>query len=223
MILQPYFGYWSDRCHSSWGKRRPFIAVGALVTIGSLLGLASAEKLPNDFFHALDLKNQRINTQHVSAGLAVAEMFVLNAAIQPLQGGLRALIVDMVPKHQQLSANAWAGIFTSITNLLCYSLSAIDLNSWTIGSGYSQFSSLCLATALLLGITVAITCSAVDDGPSELTLKGLQMSGNSIHPFFRLCNGFTTLSPRIKNVFKAQFFSWMGWFPFLYYITMYAA
>jgi MFS family permease len=46
MIGPAIFGYWSDRTRSRWGRRRPFIAIGAALTALSLLFLGQAGSLP---------------------------------------------------------------------------------------------------------------------------------------------------------------------------------
>ena len=45
MIGPAIFGYLSDRCGSSWGRRRPFIAIGAALTALALLFLGGADRL----------------------------------------------------------------------------------------------------------------------------------------------------------------------------------
>lgn len=39
-LVQPYVGILSDNCRSPWGKRTPFMVVGAASTIVALMGLA---------------------------------------------------------------------------------------------------------------------------------------------------------------------------------------
>ena len=39
-LVQPYIGIRSDNCRLSWGKRKPFMLVGAAATIISLMALA---------------------------------------------------------------------------------------------------------------------------------------------------------------------------------------
>jgi Na+/melibiose symporter-like transporter len=45
LVVQPVVGVWSDRCLAKWGKRRPFIFVGAIFTVLGMLLLAFAETL----------------------------------------------------------------------------------------------------------------------------------------------------------------------------------
>jgi MFS family permease len=45
MIGPAVFGFWSDRTRSRWGRRRPFIAVGAAMTALALLFMGQAQSL----------------------------------------------------------------------------------------------------------------------------------------------------------------------------------
>jgi MFS family permease len=49
LFANPLFGWLSDRMHgrlAAWGRRRPFILVGTLVNVGSLIWMANAHDLP---------------------------------------------------------------------------------------------------------------------------------------------------------------------------------
>lgn len=46
MVGPAIFGYWSDRTRSRWGRRRPFIAIGAALTALALFFLREANTLP---------------------------------------------------------------------------------------------------------------------------------------------------------------------------------
>ncbi|PHH93192.1 hypothetical protein CDD83_10741 [Cordyceps sp. RAO-2017] len=224
VVLQPYFGMCSDRCRSSWGRRRPFIFFGALAAISSLLCLASAERLAYDVARVLGLSGRDSDVKTMAATSAVLSVAALNIAIQPLQGGMRALIVDTVPPHQQQTANAWAGAVTSTTNVMCYLLSSVDVTRWLGGLGDSRFTVLCVATSLLLAVTVGVTCTAAQESSCKVPVEHeeeTERTSNIAETIRRLCCSFPRLPRQVRSVLKVQFFSWMGWFPFLYYITTY--
>lgn len=44
-VIQPYIGIQSDNCRMAWGKRKPFMLAGAIVTALSFLTLAWAREI----------------------------------------------------------------------------------------------------------------------------------------------------------------------------------
>lgn len=134
MVVQPYLGIYSDRCRSSWGRRRPFIAASTLACLTCLIGLALIPV----------------------ASVAVVLIVTLNVAIQPLQGGLRALLAESCPRQQHPVANGIAGAMVSVANVVGYALNIVDLRP-LMGLG-SQFSGLCLLTTVAMGLPVMLTC-----------------------------------------------------------------
>ena len=48
-LVQPYVGLRSDNCRISWGKRKPFMIVGGLASVVTLLALAWAKELIGGF------------------------------------------------------------------------------------------------------------------------------------------------------------------------------
>lgn len=165
MTLQPYFGICSDQCRSPWGRRRPFIACGTLAAVMSLIGLASAEKLAQQLVRLWTINSSHVTgSSSLAAGIAVAFFVVLNVAVQPIQGGIRALLADACPRFQQLTVNAVAGTVVSASNIFSYSLAFIDLPNLGLFRTFginSQFSILCVATSVTLVISTALTCVAV--------------------------------------------------------------
>ncbi|KAL2061462.1 hypothetical protein VTL71DRAFT_6839 [Oculimacula yallundae] len=217
MTLQPYFGLRSDECLSSWGRRRPYIVFGATASIVSLLGLAMAGRASQTLAG---------NAQTVEACMAVTFIILLNIAIQPLQGAMRALLVDMCSRDEQPAANVIAGIVINTASVFSYATGLVDFSSinffQTIG-GDSQFAVLCILTSLVLAISVLITCLVVRekryDAPHKI--RRLDYSPARVGSFRYLYRRLYCLPNQVRKVFKVQFFSWMGWFPFLFYVTSY--
>ncbi|CAA7016017.1 unnamed protein product [Microthlaspi erraticum] len=90
MLVQPTVGYYSDRCTSRFGRRRPFIAVGAaLVAVaGILIGYAAdLGRLAGDNLE---------KTPKVRAIWFFALGFwILDVANNTLQGPCRAFLADL--------------------------------------------------------------------------------------------------------------------------------
>lgn len=240
MTVQPYCGICSDQCLSPWGRRRPFIAAGAVATVASLLGLASAERLSAVLVRlwagggsSTDARFREEPVRAVAAYMTVFFIVSLNIALQPLQGGLRALTADVCPRAQQPTATAVAGAVVSASNILSYAVGFVDLRRIAVLQalgGDSQFAMLCILTSGTLAVSVGLTClgvrerSALDDDDGLYTHSAAARGSpyNTVRAqLWYLCTSFPRLPRQVQQVFKVQFFSWMGWFPFLFYATTY--
>ena len=105
-LVQPYVGMLSDNCRLSWGKRKPFMVVGA-ATIVSLPCLAWTREIVGGF---LGLFGASPESSGVKVTIIVAAVIgiCLDFAINTVQAAIRAFIVDCAPAHQQEAANAMA-------------------------------------------------------------------------------------------------------------------
>ena len=130
--------------------------------------------------------------------------------------------MDNVPTHQQEDANAWASRINGVGSILGYLSGYVDLPR--ISGGYlgdTQFKVLCIIACFALGGTVFISSLFIHErdprleGPPPDEKLGLI-------PFFRqVFYSMKRLHPQIRQVCLTQFFNWMGWFTFLFYITTY--
>lgn len=84
ILVQPAAGLLSDRCTSRWGRRRPFIAVGALLTAFTLLGVGLAG----------------------SYWMLFAVSLLMQFASNIAHGALQGIIPDLVPEDQRGRASA---------------------------------------------------------------------------------------------------------------------
>jgi solute carrier family 45 protein 1/2/4 len=156
--------------------------------------------------------------------VAILGTTALNASIQPLQGGLRALLVDISPPHQLATVNAWASRLTSMANVLGYLAGYLDLSGPSSPLGSSQFRVLCMFSALTLVCSVTLTCVTVCETPNtepdtrveaETTMKEV------VSRLGYLYTRFHRLPAKVQRVYYIQFFAWLAWGPFLYYIALY--
>lgn len=221
-VLQPYFCLRSDECQSKWGRRKPFIVGGSVAIILSLLAQAWAPDLISSVTYVLlGIEQQSKLVTKISAATVVTFVVALNIAIQPVQGCLRALIVDSCPKDQQGIANAWAGRIISIMNILSYFCAYIDLPYLFPYLGCTQFKVLCLITSVLLGVSIAITCWAVKERPATWNEPDIDSKEGTLRKLGHIFKSFRNLPPQVQRVCMIQFFAWMGWFPFLFYVDLY--
>lgn len=107
LIVQPVVGYLSDRSRSRFGRRRPFIAVGAVLTSFGMLALGFAQTL---------------------AG-AILGLWLLTASANITMQPLRALLADILPVERRAGGYALQVVLIGGGAVLASSL------PWLLGHG----------------------------------------------------------------------------------------
>lgn len=122
IVVQPLVGLWSDGCRSRFGRRRPFIVGGAVVTIAALGLFGYAEEV-----------GEKLGVGGL--GVAIAAFWTLDFALNASQGPLRALMADLAPAEQQQEGNAWFAFATGFGNVAGGVLGGVKLGS-LLGGGW---------------------------------------------------------------------------------------
>ena len=84
LLVQPIVGHLSDHQRGRWGRRKPFIAVGAVLTAAAMLEMGAANTLT----------------------AAVAALWLLTAAVNVVMQPFRSLIADQMPAEQRATGYA---------------------------------------------------------------------------------------------------------------------
>lgn len=107
---------------------------------------------------------------------------------------------------------------SSIGHMIGYAAGAIDLvKIFGTALGDTQFKQLSvIATAAILGST-ALTCWAVEE--RVLVASKPTRHQGRFKVFRQIYSTLLHLPPRIQAICWAQFWAWIGWFPFLFYST----
>ena len=220
-FVQPIVGLLSDQCQDPWGKRKPFMAGGAAATITCMLLLAWTKDLVTlvTWYIGGDAYGDRAQTTTII--LAIVWVYALNAAIQPVQSAIRAFIIDNCPAHQQSEATTWASCIMGIGTILGYLSGFLKLKESESFLGNTQFKAMCVIASFALGITVAISCTMIQERDPRVMDSTKRTKLSTAAFFTQLYMSFRTMPPVTWKVCQAQFFSWMGWFPFLFYVTTY--
>ncbi|OAL31792.1 hypothetical protein AYO22_00662 [Fonsecaea multimorphosa] len=202
----------SDRCRLSWGRRRPFVLVGAVCSVLCILALAWVENL----------------FQSTSPGLmravAVLLVILLNVSMTPLAFGLRSLITDLVVAQDQSRVSAWASYATAVSNILSLWAGSFHLPEVLGVSFLTQFQVLSLIACASLTATVSVCLRTAREQNSKLDahLVGHKQQPLGLSSTLRSVRQAYRCTPaRIKQVFAVQVFSWTAWYPFLFYMTSY--
>ena len=212
-VVQPYLGLKSDQCRLHLGRRRPFIIVGAIGIILSILMLGWIEDLVCGLTAWAKRDGSSPHVQVVIIVSAVLSIYILNFSLQALQMGIRALIVDFCPQHQQSQASSWSATMTGFGNVIGYAVGFSKIPD--MFPCISQFQGLCIVASVVVAVTVAITCFFVSERKSVYVYKD-----SGIASIFRdLRQTYVTMPGRIRKVCHIQMWAWMAWYPFLFYST----
>ncbi|KAI5285413.1 hypothetical protein KEM52_002453, partial [Ascosphaera acerosa] len=215
LIMQPLVGVVADRCTSRFGRRRPFMAWGSLVVCCCLFLLGWTREFVAWLFPLTDpalLKHTTILT-------AVFSIYAIDFSINVVQASCRSLVVDTLPEAQQQLGSAWATRMAAIGHLVGYGIGAVDMVAvFGPALGATQFKQLCVISAASLVGCVGLTCWAV----TERVLVRASEADRRASPAQVLAQLFrrtVNLPPRVRGICWVQFWSWIGWFPFLFYGT----
>jgi len=148
-------------------------------------------------------------------------VYVLDFSINTVQAAIRAFMVDCAPTSQQEAANAWAGRITGVGNILGYIFGYIDLPKVMWFFGNTQFKVLCVIASIALGGTVALSSALIKERDPRHEDAPTTGGGGVIIFFKQVFRSIKRLPPQTRKVCEVQFFAWIGWFPFLFYITTY--
>ncbi|KAJ1940304.1 hypothetical protein EC988_007072, partial [Linderina pennispora] len=203
LVTQPLVGALSDRCMSRFGRRRPYIMGATLLVVLCLVVIGWARELAGS----------------QAAWVAVLAFYVLDFAINCIQACLRALLVDVLPASRQDQGTAWASRMIGVGNVVGYLLGFADLPRLLGVLGDTQLKVLSMLACLALMGSVCITCWFTPEQP----LRQAPSARGLTHMFRQISRAFGSLPMVVRRVCTVQLFSWIGWFPFLFYSTTYVA
>lgn len=213
LVMQPIVGMISDQWTGKYGRRRPFMVAGTIGVVVCLLLLAWMEDIVGIFIGDVDARR----TWTIVA--AVFDIYVLDFVINMVQATCRSLVVDMLPVHKQHLGSAWVSRVAGLGHLLVYAIGSFDLVA-TFGTtflGNTQFKKVCVIAAIALAVSQGITCYAVEERALVLNVKHGGESKNAYTILRDIWNTTLKLPPKIKAICWVTFWSWIGWFPFLFY------
>jgi solute carrier family 45, member 1/2/4 len=156
----------------------------------------------------------------ILSGIVAASLILaLNVAIQPVQMGIRALIVEACPPHQHVQATAFASCIIGIGSIFGYASGFVKLPQLLPWLGDTQFKCVCVVASLALGLTVAVSLSVIKDKKVVFDEKEMKTTVGLVDVFRQVLRSMACMPRDMKRVCEIQFFAWLGWFPFLFYIT----
>lgn len=189
------------------------MVLGSFLVAASLLVLGWTKELVGHFVEEGEFRKS------CTIFVAVLAIYAVDFAINAVQACCRSLIVDTLPIPKQQAGSAWASRMVSVGHLLGYVIGTIDLVK-VLGTSFgdTQFKKLTLLAALALIFAVGVTSWAVTERVL-VSGKESQARDGPIQIVSQIFHSTMSLPPRIQAICWAQFWSWIGWFPFLFYST----
>lgn len=228
MIVQPMVGYYSDRSTSRFGRRRPFIAAGALLVALAVFLIGYAADFGRLFGD--DIK-RKPRTRAI--GIFVVGFWILDVANNTLQGPCRALLADLSgesPKRMR-TANAFFSFFMAVGNVLGFASGSYThlykLFPFTRSQACDVYCAN-LKSCFFLSITLLLTLTTlaltnVHEEPSTKTELGDSAGGDDgaapLPCFGNITAAVKGLQRPMWVLLLVTCLNWVAWFPFLLFDT----
>ncbi|CAH2066825.1 unnamed protein product [Thlaspi arvense] len=223
MIVQPIVGYYSDRCTSRFGRRRPFIASGAALVAVAVFLIGYAADIGFKMGDKLDDK-----IKYRAIGIFALGFWILDVANNTLQGPCRAFLADLAAGDAKRTrvANAFFSFFMAVGNVLGYAAGSYTnlhkIFPFTMTNAcdlYCANLKTCffLSITLLLLVTVTSLWYVKD---KQWTRPPVSDDDTPSVPFFgEIFGAFKVMKRPMWMLLLVTALNWIAWFPFLLFDT----
>lgn len=214
MVVQPIVGVLSDNTKSKFGRRRPYLLGGAIITALALWA----------FPHSAGISDMISNLFHINmpawGGLLIAAIliWVIDACINIAQGPYRSLIPDVVPKEQHANANSYISLAIGLGSVIAMIVAPLLKFIFNYQMPIeAQF----LMAGIAFTLAMIWTCLTIKE-KSTLKSESVTSEQGEKQSFGQSLKEFFLLSPEVKKICLMQFFTWIGMMCLLIYITPFA-
>ncbi|KAF4603016.1 hypothetical protein EYR38_003421 [Pleurotus pulmonarius] len=234
LIMQPIIGVLADNSTSRFGRRRPYMIGGSIVCACAMLLLGYTRP-----FASIFTSKDSDATDILTIWLAVLAIYLIDFSINAVQAVDRALLVDTLPSSEQPAGNAWAARMLGVGSVVGFFVGNIDLPSILPFLGSGQLQVLSAVGSFLLIATHGVTSMFVKErrllsvsraGPRQENrivreMKDIFSNMMSLPRVIRqIVRVFHLVTSTLSHIFLNTYFvpsAWIGWFPILFYTTIY--
>jgi maltose/moltooligosaccharide transporter len=206
LLVQPIIGYLSDNTwHPTWGRRRPFFFIGALLASIALF------LMPNS----------------TSLWMAVIVLWLLDGAINVSMEPFRAFVGDKLGPSQQTAGFAMQTFFIGwgavIASLLPTIFTHLGVSNVPVGGGipdtvrYSFYAGG--AVYFLAVLWTVLTASELPPDDLEAFRAEQKRAKGLGHALAEIFSGFRKMPKTMVQLAVVQFFTWIALFAMWIYTT----
>lgn len=210
MVVQPLIGALSDKTPSIFGRRRPYLLGGALLSAVALWALPNSELITNSISSILHIRFPELTALLFAAVM----IWILDACVNIAQGPYRALIPDVVPPEQHSIANSYISLAIGLGSVVA--AGTAPFLKWAFNYQMSINAQFIMA-ALAFSLGMIWTCLSIKEKryvPKEDETKEKFNIIKALREFF-------ALSPEVGKICWMQFFTWIGNMCMMIYFTQY--
>ena len=211
MVVQPLIGALSDKTTSPFGRRRPYLLGGALLSALALWALPNSELITNWLSSALHIKFPEL----AALCFAAVMIWILDACVNIAQGPYRALVPDVVPPEQHSIANSYISLAIGLGSVVA--AGTAPFLKWAFNYQMSINAQFIMA-ALAFSLGMAWTCFMI----KERRYQPKEDEAKEKFDFIKSLKEFFALSPEVGKICWMQFFTWIGNMCMMIYFTQYA-
>lgn len=215
MIVQPIIGTLSDKTHTRFGRRRPYLLGGALLASLALWIFPNSGGVANILGKTFGLNLP------IWAGLLVAAImiWVIDACINVAQGPYRALIPDTVPPEQYSLANSYISLAIGLGSVIA--AGTAPFLKWAINYQMSIDAQFIMG-ALAFSLGMLWTCITIKESKKRIVDTDIVEGREEAPCFFTALIDFFKLSPEVGKICLMQFFTWIGTMCMMIFFTQYS-
>lgn len=206
LIVQPIIGYLSDRTwHRTFGRRRPYFFVGAVLSTITLLLMPNSSAL------------------WMAAGL----LWIMDTSINISMEPFRAFVVDKLPEEQHTIGFAMQSLFIGLGSVIASALPWMMSNWFQVSNAAGESIpatvrySFYIGAAAFFGAVLYTVLTTKEYPPMDVDLKTRKEEskkgfGGGVQEIFYAIGH---MPDQMKRIALVQFFTWPGLFLMWFYYS----
>ena len=215
MVVQPIVGALSDRTNTRFGRRRPYLLLGAILASIALIAFPNSQNIINGLFSSIGIAVPTF----AALFFAAIMIWIIDACVNIAQGPYRALIPDTMPQEHHSVANSFLSFAIGLGSVIAAGTAPIL--KWAFGFQMSINAQFYMA-AIAFSLGMIWTCLTINELKNKCENQENESDKSKVSSsFFNDLKEFFLLSPEVGKICWMQFFTWIGTMCMMIFFTQY--